>query len=94
MLKFLKRTSVNPKNNVLKLWWGLKKIKFGNLGGSNIRIVPSVFFGSPKNIFIDDDVYIGTGAYLDALSTITIKTGPTVWITYLQGKLYAPVILL
>ena len=73
--KLLKRTTVNSKKDELNLWWGLKKIRFGKLGGDNIRIMPSSFFGSSKNIFIEDNVYIGPQAYLDALSAITIKEG-------------------
>lgn len=74
-MRLLKRTTINPRKNILKQWWGLKRIKFAFLGGRNIRIMPSCFFGHSDNIYVENNVYIGPHAYFDAISTINIKEG-------------------
>lgn len=73
--KLLKRTTINSDTNILNLWWGIKKIHFGNLGGNNIRLIPASFFGHSENIFIENNVYMAQNAYLDAISSITIREG-------------------
>lgn len=74
-MTLFKRTTINVEKNILKFWWGLKKIQFGFLGGTNIRIMSSSFFGHSNNVYIDNNVFIGANAYLDAISSIYIKEG-------------------
>ena len=73
-MKIFKKTRTNCAANTLSLFWGLRKIKFGNLGG-NVRLSGNGFFGNAHNIFIGDDVFIAQEVYIDAMSKITIGSG-------------------
>lgn len=71
----MKRTKINEKNNTLSLWWGLKKIRFGRLGGKNVRLNNDCFWGNAENIYIDDNVFIARALYIDAICEVHIKEG-------------------
>lgn len=62
------------KKNILYKYWGLRKIKFGKLG-KNVRVSLPISFGNPQNIYIEDNVFIGTECYFNALSDIIISEG-------------------
>lgn len=75
MKKMIHQAWINTEKNSLYLYFGLKKIQFGKLG-NNVRINASeCVFGNSHHIYIDDDVFIGRGVYMDAASEIHIMSG-------------------
>lgn len=73
--RIMHRVIINPKHNTISFLFGLKRQKFGRVG-TNVRLsAQGSFFGHTENIFIDDDVFIGREAYLDAVSEIHIGSG-------------------
>lgn len=75
MVRLFKRTRLDSGRNRLLLFWGLKKIQFAYLG-NNVRLIPQdSFFGHAENIYIEENVFLSRGTYMDAVSEIHIGSG-------------------
>lgn len=71
-MRFIKRIKVNSNRNTVRM--DFRTMKFGSVG-SNVRFGGVSTLHQTENIYLEDDIFIGSDCYFHAVSDIRISSG-------------------